>query len=135
MASSARSTILSTAPTPRYRDEEDECAPCTNGAVHHANPESGLSLRVSVRPELLKQVFINLFDNWVKVEVRSKSNAKGDLVIEMSIGFQSSEAEKIFHFGYRSASAEDKIAQGSGTGLFICDHYARVAGESPPTTI
>lgn len=86
--------------------------------------------KVYIRPELLRQVFINLFDNWVKygtegttVEIDPKVNAKGDLVVEMrgsSIGFRNSDAEKIFDFGYRSASAEDKIAQGSGIGLFIC---------------
>lgn len=87
--------------------------------------------KVSVRPELIKQVFINLFDNWVKyglerttIEISPKVNAKGDLVIEMSgksIGFESSDGSKLFDFGYRSKNAENKIAQGSGIGLFICD--------------
>jgi signal transduction histidine kinase len=86
--------------------------------------------KVYIRPELLKQVFINLFDNWVKygidsatVEVIPRVNAKGNLMIEMSgrsIGFNNNDADKIFEFGYRAASAESKIAQGSGIGLFIC---------------
>lgn len=87
--------------------------------------------KIYVRPELIKQVFINLFDNWVKyglegakVEINPKINAKGYLVVEMigkSIGFPNSDAEKIFSFGHRSATAEEKIAQGSGIGLFICN--------------
>lgn len=87
--------------------------------------------KVFVRPELLKQVFINLFDNWVKygiecskVEITPKVNSKGNLVVEMtgkSIGFERKDADSIFSYGYRSASAESKIAQGSGIGLFICN--------------
>jgi signal transduction histidine kinase len=92
--------------------------------------DSQTQYKVYVRLELLRQLFINFFDNWVKyglqgttVAVSPKVNAKGDLVIEMSgesIGFQNRDAEKIFNLGYRSASAKDKIAQGSGIGLFIC---------------
>lgn len=86
--------------------------------------------QIYIRPELLKQVFINIFDNWVKygieysaVEVKYKVNTKDDLVIEIigqSISFPNSDAERIFELGYRSSSAEGKIAQGSGIGLYIC---------------
>lgn len=87
--------------------------------------------RIVVRPELIRQVFINLFDNWVKygfldskIEIDPMVNAKGDLVVEMkgkSIGFKNNDSENIFKFGYRSQNAQDKIAQGSGIGLFICE--------------
>ncbi|MES2611415.1 MAG: HAMP domain-containing sensor histidine kinase [Pseudomonadota bacterium] len=86
--------------------------------------------RVSVRPELLKQVFLNLFDNWLKygqgnqtIMIEPKVNRKGELVVELeglSIGFNNIDSEKIFDLGYRAESAKNKVAQGSGIGLYIC---------------
>lgn len=86
--------------------------------------------RITCRPELLKQVFINLFDNWLKygernqtITIMSKVNDKKELIIELSgksIGFSHSDSENIFQMGFRSKEAHDKVAQGSGIGLFIC---------------
>jgi signal transduction histidine kinase len=86
--------------------------------------------KVMIRPELLRQVFINLFDNWLKyglsgqtVRVEPNVNDKRELVVEVigkSVGFDNSEAEKLFELGYRSKSAQEKVAQGSGIGLYIC---------------
>jgi len=86
--------------------------------------------RVSVRPELLKQVFINLFDNWLKyglrdqdIEITPTVNKSGELVIEtvgMSVGFDNNAADRLFELGFRSQEAKNKVAQGSGIGLYIC---------------
>jgi len=86
--------------------------------------------KIAVRPELLRQVFINMFDNWLKyglrdqtIRVESRVNDKKELVIEIvgkSVGFDNSESEKLFELGYRSKSAQEKVAQGSGIGLYIC---------------
>jgi len=89
-----------------------------------------LQHRVLIRPELLRQIFINLFDNWLKyglsnqiVKVHVDTNKNDDLVIELkgkSIPFDNSKAASLFDFGVRDKSAIDKIAQGSGIGLYIC---------------
>ena len=95
--------------------------------------------RVSVRPELLKQVFINLFDNWLKyglpdqdIEIIPTVSKSGDLVIEivgMSVGFDNNDAENLFELGFRSNEAKNKVAQGSGLGLYICKQIiAKVIG-------
>lgn len=86
--------------------------------------------RLMVRPELLRQVFINMFDNWLKyglqdqtVRVMSHTNSKAELVIELigrSVGFDNNDAERLFNLGFRSQQAKDKVAQGSGLGLYIC---------------
>ncbi|MFV3403273.1 sensor histidine kinase [Pseudomonas sp. NY15463] len=90
--------------------------------------------RISARPELLKQIFLNLFDNWLKygkrdqiIEITPTVNKKNDLVVSISgasIGFDNADADRIFEMGYRSKEAEGKVAQGSGIGLFICREIA-----------
>ena len=92
--------------------------------------DSETQYKLNVRPELLKQVFINMFDNWLKyglsgqtIHVRARANKKDELVIEivgLSIGFDNSYAERIFELGIRSPEAREKVAQGSGVGLHIC---------------
>ena len=83
-----------------------------------------------MRPELLKQVFINLFDNWLKyglpdqdIKITPTLSKSGDLVIETfgrSVGFDNNVAENLFELGFRSKEAKNKVAQGSGIGLYIC---------------
>jgi signal transduction histidine kinase len=92
--------------------------------------DSATQYRISLRPELLKQVFINIFDNWLKygsrdqvVEVLTSINKAGDLVVETvgaSVGFDNNDAENLFVLGFRSREAKGKLAQGSGIGLYIC---------------
>lgn len=80
-------------------------------------------------PELLRQVFMNLFDNFVKygepesiVEVKHWIQRRsGDLIVTLSgasTPFDSSE--DIFAVGVRGKSAADKTSSGSGLGLHIC---------------
>ncbi len=86
--------------------------------------------RIAARPELLKQIFINLFDNWLKygernqtIAILNKVNNKKELIVSLSgksIGFSNDDSENIFEMGFRSKEAHGKVAQGSGIGLFIC---------------
>lgn len=92
--------------------------------------DSRTQYKVLVRPELLRQVFLNMFDNWIKyglpdqtIHITSQVNAKNELVVEVtgnSIAFDNNDAERLFDLGFRSAQAKDKVAQGTGIGLFIC---------------
>jgi signal transduction histidine kinase len=94
------------------------------------NVDSRTQYRIAARPELLRQVFLNLFDNWLKyglsdqtVKVFSTVNKKKELVIEVvgkSVGFDNDEAERLFELGFRAAQAKNRVAQGSGIGLYIC---------------
>lgn len=88
-------------------------------------------IKIRADPDLLKQVFMNLFDNGVKYgqpgwpikvspRLRRKTN---DVLIEISgksVGFGSSETGKIFELGFRGSGARELIASGTGLGLFIC---------------
>jgi len=86
--------------------------------------------RVKVRPELLKQVFVNLFDNWLKygtadqlLKITPTVNSKDELVVEItgaSIGFDNNDSERLFELGFRSKEAVGRVAQGSGIGLYVC---------------
>ena len=91
----------------------------------------GTQYRVKIRPELIKQVFINLFDNWTKygqpvqkVKIDVKVNQGKDLVVTIAgksvVGFDGKDAESIFTLGYRSKEAKGLVAQGSGIGLYVC---------------
>lgn len=92
--------------------------------------DSVTQYRVSVRPELLRQVFMNLFDNWLKyglndqvVSIKPSVSKNGDLIVEVSgtsVGFHNSDADKLFQLGFRATSATAKVAQGSGIGLYVC---------------
>jgi len=85
---------------------------------------------IRTRPEALKQVLMNLFDNATKysdgstrVTVTSGIQSDGSLSVAITnfgIGFSGTEREKIFDLSYRSASAKASKALGSGLGLFIC---------------
>ena len=89
--------------------------------------------RYSVKgpPDLLRQVFTNLFENavkygdaseiiWIKPHAQKKT---GNLIIEITNkgpGFKSIEKDSIFERGFRGEAAKSKSASGSGIGLFIC---------------
>lgn len=81
-------------------------------------------------PDLLRQVFMNIFDNFVKYSddnttvlvehhIQTRTN---DIIIKFqgttSVGFD--DSDKIFEFGARGKSAVKKTSSGSGLGLHIC---------------
>lgn len=89
------------------------------------------SIQNSIRgdPELLRQVFMNIFDNYTKygdeasnVEIKHWIQKKtGGLIIEFSgCGAPFSDDEDIFALGVRGKHAEQKTSAGSGLGLHIC---------------
>lgn len=93
-------------------------------------PDTSAQHKVLVRPELLRQLFINIFDNWLKyglsdqtVVVGTQVNRKQELVVSISgrsVGFSNHDADRLFELGFRSSEAREKVAQGSGIGLYIC---------------
>ena len=92
--------------------------------------EKSHQLAVRGNPDLLRQVFMNIFDNAVKYgEPGSLVNVKywhkqspEQVIITIdgkSVGFDRSE--KIFELGYRGRSARARTSSGSGIGLSICE--------------
>jgi signal transduction histidine kinase len=86
---------------------------------------------VSGSPDLLRQVFMNLFDNAVKYShpgttieitprVQKKTNALLIEVKNTGIGFSREESLHLFDEGYRGEQAKNKVASGTGLGLYIC---------------
>jgi signal transduction histidine kinase len=80
---------------------------------------------------LIKQVFMNIIDNSIKYctpnttvsitpRVQQKNNQFIIEIINMGIGFDFDEKEKIFTLGYRANNAGEIKASGSGIGLHIC---------------
>ncbi|WP_321850330.1 HAMP domain-containing sensor histidine kinase [Pseudomonas paraveronii] len=92
--------------------------------------------KIKGRPEALRQVFMNLFDNAVKYglsnttitvtpSVQKKTGALRVLFENHSIGFSSSDAENIFLLGFRSVEAKSSIALSTGLGLYLCREIMR----------
>jgi len=82
------------------------------------------------RPEAIKQVFMNLFDNAIKyadeettVTITPSVSSNRTLCVAVTsfgIGISGNELGKIFDLSYRSSTARSSKALGSGIGLFIC---------------
>jgi K+-sensing histidine kinase KdpD len=97
--------------------------------IHMVDRETQVKLKAD--PDLLRQVFINLFDNGVKyahhssdITVTSHIQKKtGDLLIEVTNHSDPIPRElwdKIFDAGFRGENAQRLIASGTGLGLYIC---------------
>lgn len=87
---------------------------------------------------LLKQVFINIFDNGIKygsagseISVQCMPQKSGNqLAVEIKnigVGFESHERTDIFELGIRGDAAKQKKASGSGIGLYICKRIIELA--------
>jgi K+-sensing histidine kinase KdpD len=97
--------------------------------IHMVDRET--QYKVKADPDLLRQVFINLFDNGVKyarpstdIIVRSHIQKKSnDLLIEVinqSDPIPRELWDKIFEVGFRGENAQRLVASGTGLGLYIC---------------
>ena len=80
-------------------------------------------------PDLLRQVFMNIFDNAVKYglqgskvkivdEIKKKTGALSVEIEGESVPFD--RDEDIFSLGTRGKKAKEKTSSGSGLGLYIC---------------
>jgi signal transduction histidine kinase len=87
--------------------------------------------KINADKDLIRQVFINLFDNCVKyghqatdIIVHCRIQKKsGDLILEITNSSDPVPRElwnKIFEAGFRGENARQLVATGTGLGLFIC---------------
>jgi len=106
---------------------------------------------VQAHKALLRQVFMNIFENGIKygdpnttitITPKVPKNGSG-LVVEIvgtGVGFEPTEREKIFELGYRGKDAKQHVVPGSGIGLFISRrilrevHDAEIDAEHVATT-
>jgi len=88
--------------------------------------------------DLLRQVFTNLFENAVKygdsdsrVHISPHLQKRtGSLIVEVTNkgeGFEFEERYSIFLRGYRGDSARERVASGSGLGLYLCHEILEAA--------
>ena len=86
---------------------------------------------VQGNPDLLRQVFMNLFDNGIKYGLRNSTlliepwvqRHTGGLLIRVSgpsVGVSPGENAKLFDLGFRGDRARDQVSSGTGLGLYIC---------------
>lgn len=105
--------------------------------------------RVDGNPDLLRQVFMNIFDNSVKYGNINTNvtitpwvqKSTGNLIVRVE-GFSApipiGERDAIFRLGFRGAAAKSKVASGTGLGLHICRtiiqevHHGSLDVESSP---
>jgi K+-sensing histidine kinase KdpD len=90
-----------------------------------------IQYKVRADTSLLRQVFINVFDNCVKygrqgTDVTVKvhiQKSTDDLIVEIiNVGDQVPRElwERIFEAGFRGQNARQLVATGTGLGLYIC---------------
>lgn len=88
--------------------------------------------RVNGRPELIRQVLMNIFDNCVKygkigsqihVNQWIQSGTKNAIIVvsgESMYPINPDEIRQIFNLGFRGTNAKKIVASGTGLGLYIC---------------
>ncbi len=91
--------------------------------------EKGKQHAVKGNPDILRQVFMNIFDNGVKygiadttIEIKNWiQKSTGNLIVTISgpsVGFDKNE--EIFVLGTRGEAARGVLSSGSGIGLHVC---------------
>jgi signal transduction histidine kinase len=84
------------------------------------------------RPELIRQVLMNIFDNFIKygkrgydVEVDQRIQRRTKMAVVEIKGtslypIEKADLEKIGTLGFRGNNAKKVVASGSGLGMYIC---------------
>jgi signal transduction histidine kinase len=87
--------------------------------------------RVLGHPELIRQVLMNIFDNWVKygrrdseVVIHQRIQANTDNAIititgHVAVPIPGPDLPRIFELGFRGGNARQIVASGTGLGLYI----------------
>jgi signal transduction histidine kinase len=99
--------------------------------------ENEAQFKIQGHRDLLRQVFMNIFDNAIKygqpnsrvVITTWSQKSSGSLLVRISgksIFIPPEERNKIFTLRYRGTAARDKVASGTGLGLFICAQILEV---------
>lgn len=95
---------------------------------------------IIARPELIRQVLMNIFDNCVKysrfgtaVEINQRIQASsGNALIEIKSiphhPLSQADISRIFDLGFRGSNARLMIASGTGLGLHICKQILSIYG-------
>jgi len=113
-------------------------------SIELSDPRTQYTTRGS--PDLIRQVFMNIFDNaikysdeFTKVFVKTRVQKKTrDLIIEVinkGIGFSKQDSARLFEVGFRGKEATERIKSGTGLGLYICKriiedlHNGRIEAE------
>ncbi|MBO9696371.1 MAG: HAMP domain-containing histidine kinase [Sphingopyxis sp.] len=98
--------------------------------------------KVTGHPELIRQVLMNLFDNFIKygalnstIEVNQWIQSETNFAIiemhgESRYPIASDEIGKMFDLGFRGSNATKVVASGTGLGLFICRQIVESIGGS-----
>ncbi len=100
-----------------------------NRGIHIEVMDRNIQTAVRGDPDLMRQVFMNIFDNYIKYSLGNTpvvakhwiQRKTGDLIIRIegkSIPFDANE--NIFLLGVRGRFAEGTTSSGSGLGLHIC---------------
>ncbi len=111
-----------------------ETASNKNIAIDLQDPSA--QYKIHGRPEALRQVFMNLFDNGVKyglddckIIITSRVSKKTRCLLvdvsNKSMGFSGTDAEKIFDLGFRANEAKKAVLLSTGLGLYICRKIMR----------
>jgi signal transduction histidine kinase len=98
--------------------------------------------KVTGHPELIRQVLMNLYDNFIKygalnstIEVNQWIQSETNFAIiemhgESRYPIASEEISRMFDLGFRGSNATKVVASGTGLGLFICRQIVESIGGS-----
>jgi signal transduction histidine kinase len=105
------------------------------GEITVANP-SGRAYPYRINPSLFDMLLMNLLTNAVKYnhaqppEVEISFEVQGKKLYihfkDNGIGIDKSQKKKIFRKFYQAGKSDDMSARGSGLGLYLVDHIAKI---------